>query len=229
MKYLQIMKKLGIVGSYFEELLPKVEIIACTDLTILITGETGTGKELIAKSIHHLSNRRDKSLRFLNVTAINEGLFESELFGHEKGAFTDAHKSRDGVVREAGDGTIVLDEIGDLSLSAQVKLLRFIECGEIKSVGSDKTITTNIHIIASTNQDLDTLVKNGKFRLDLYERISALTIKLRPLRENTDTILDLAEHFIQKNKEKFRIPDGDTVTISGSDKHDLFLMLKKKM
>ena len=218
----QVLHDFDIVGNYFKELIPKIKVIALTDLPVLITGETGTGKELAAKLIHHYSKRQKYPLTFVNIPSINSGLFESELFGHKKGAFTDASNGRDGAIKTTRNGTLVLDEIGNLSLDSQVKLLRWLESGEIKPVGEDISEIVDVRIIASTNQNLDVLIAEKKFRLDLYNRLTGLTIHLQPLREDKEEILDLTQYFVQKNAHLFTDVYGNPVSISGSEFNKLF-------
>lgn len=219
----EIMNDIGAIGVHFEEMMPEIMIKALTDFPVLITGETGTGKELVAKLVHKMSKRSDKPFQFVNVTAINGGLFESELFGHKKGAFTDASSARKGIILEVDGGTIVLDEIGDMSLETQSKILRWLESGEIKPVGSDKLVFVDTRIIASTNKNLEILVEKELFRRDLYYRLSSLSIKVLPLRRNQEAILDLAKYFIDKNKGCFFNFNGDSLREpSGSELAKLF-------
>ena len=186
-----------------QEVFELIEKVADTDSTVLITGQSGTGKELIAKAIHYNSNRRDNPMVVINCGAIPEELLESELFGHEKGAFTGAHKSRVGRFELANGGTIFLDEIGDMSPNLQVKLLRVLQEQKFERVGSTRTITVDIRVIAATNQDLFTAVKEGKFREDLYYRLNVIPIKVPPLKERKSDIPLLVKFFVQKfNQEK---------------------------
>ena len=186
-----------------QEVFELIEKVADTDSTVLITGESGTGKELIAKAIHYNSNRRDNPMVVINCGAIPEELLESELFGHEKGAFTGAHKSRVGRFELANGGTMFLDEIGDMSTKLQVKLLRVLQEQKFERVGSTRTITVDIRIIAATNQDLFTAVKEGKFREDLYYRLNVIPIRVPPLRQRKSDIPLLVDFFVKKfNQEK---------------------------
>ena len=179
------------------------EKVGDTDSTVLISGESGTGKELIAKAIHYNSQRRDNLMVVINCGAIPEELLESELFGHEKGAFTGAHKSRIGRFELADGGTIFLDEIGDMSPKLQVKLLRVIQEQKFERVGSTRTIQTDIRIIAATNQDLISAANNGTFREDLYYRLNVIPMKVPPLRERRSDIPLLIDFFLKKfNEEK---------------------------
>ncbi len=180
----------------------KVHQVAASDTTVLIRGESGTGKELIASAIHYSSPRSQKSLIKVNCAALSEGLLESELFGHEKGAFTGALFAREGRMEEARGGTLFLDEIGDFSPATQVKLLRVLQEREFERVGSNKTVKTDVRIIAATNQDLESLGDSGQFRRDLYYRINVFPIFLPPLRERKDDILLLADHFVAKYSQK---------------------------
>ncbi len=170
--------------------------VAGTDLAILILGENGTGKEVVAQSIHYQSRRRVEPFVAVNCAAITETLLESELFGHEKGAFTDAHESRAGKFELASGGTLFLDEIGDLSLGGQAKLLRVLEEKIVVRVGGSRPIHTDARVVAATNQDLAQMVREKRFRQDLYFRLNVVTMSLPPLRERGDDIMLLAEHFL---------------------------------
>jgi DNA-binding NtrC family response regulator len=175
--------------------------IAPTSSTVLICGESGTGKEFFAKLIHHLSQRTEGKFVAVNCGAIPETLFESELFGHIKGSFTGADKDRAGLVEEAHLGTLFLDEIGELSPSAQVKLLRFLQERTFKRIGENIQRTVNVRVIAATNKDLQTLVTEKKFREDLFYRINVFCLHLPPLRARKETIPNLIKLFIHKNNE----------------------------
>lgn len=181
-----------------EELKKTIERVAHTDLAILITGENGTGKEVVAQLIHYLSDRRDKVLVAVNCAAITESLLESELFGHEKGAFTDAHQTRVGKFELADQGTLFLDEIGDMSLGGQAKLLRVLEEKIVVRVGGSNNISTSARIVAATNQDLAKLVQEKKFREDLFFRLNVVTLQMPPLRDRGEDIILLAEHFLKE-------------------------------
>jgi transcriptional regulator with GAF, ATPase, and Fis domain len=196
----------GIVGESpaLRRVLRLVETVATTDAAILIRGETGTGKELIAGLIHRLSDRRGAPFVKFNCTAIPAGLLDSELFGHERGAFTGAIARRIGRFELAHDGTLLLDEIGDLPLELQAKLLRAIQEGEIERVGGAKPIKTDFRLIAATNVDLEKAVKDGRFREDLYYRINVIPIKLPPLRDRMEDLPDLARFFLTRYKVRFR-------------------------
>jgi two-component system, NtrC family, response regulator AtoC len=167
-----------------------------TNITVVVSGETGTGKELVAKAIHYNSRRKDKAFVTVNVAAIPSELIESELFGHEKGAFTGASSRRIGRFEEADGGTIFLDEIGEMELSLQAKLLRVLQEKEIVRIGSNKPVKTDCRIVVATNKNLKEEVKKGKFREDLYYRLLGLPIELPPLRDRGNDILILARHFI---------------------------------
>ena len=177
-----------------------------TNITVIISGETGTGKELVAKAIHYNSKRKDKSFVTVNVAAIPSELIESELFGHEKGAFTGAAYRRIGRFEEADGGTLFLDEIGEMELNLQAKLLRVLQEKEIVRIGSNKPVKTDCRIVVATNKNLKEEVKKGNFREDLYYRLLGLPIELPPLRERVNDILILARHFIVKFCEENNIP-----------------------
>jgi len=178
-----------------------IEKVADTDSTVLILGESGTGKELVAKAIHYHSMRRDKPFIPVNCGAIPEDLLESELFGHEKGAFTNAIRTRIGRFEMSNNGTIFLDEIAEMSPHLQVKLLRVLQEQEFERLGGTKTIKCDIRTIAATNKDLDKLVENGGFREDLYYRLKVIPIEIPPLRERRSDVPLLIHHFIEMNKK----------------------------
>jgi len=198
----------GIVGSTpsMQQVFELISRIARTDITVLIDGESGTGKERVARAIHSLSRRVNSPFQVLNCGAIPENLLESELFGHEKGAFTGAVVEKRGLFEEADGGTIFLDEIGELPSQLQVKLLRFLQEGEIKHVGSNETRKVDVRIIAATNQNLNKMVDINTFRSDLYYRLNVLQLTVPPLRERRNDISLLAEHFRKKFAEKLRKP-----------------------
>jgi Nif-specific regulatory protein len=179
-----------------EALRSTIRRVADTELAILILGENGTGKEVVSQSVHYLSRRRDEPFVAVNCAAIAETLLESELFGHEKGAFTDAHEARQGKFELASGGTLFLDEIGDLSLSGQAKLLRVLEEKVVVRVGGSKPIHTDARVIAATNQNLADMVRAKRFRQDLHFRLNVVTLQLPPLRERGDDVMLLAEHFV---------------------------------
>src|SRR5207247_2225384 len=176
--------------------------VADTQTSVLIHGESGTGKELLANLIHFNSGREDKPYIKLNCGAIPETLLESELFGHEKGAFTDARARRRGRYEEANGGTLFLDEVGEMSLSAQVSLLRVLQDGEFTRVGGNEVVKTDVRVIAATNTDLERAVDEGKFRLDLYYRLSVFPIHVPALRERREDIHPLVIHFLEYYKQR---------------------------
>ncbi len=175
-----------------------IEKVATTDATVLVTGETGTGKELIARAIHHLSHRKDGVLVKVNCAAIPAGLIESELFGHEKGAFTGALARKIGRFELADKGTIFLDEVGDIPLDLQTKLLRVLQEGEFERLGSPKTLKVNVRVIAATNRDLEREVREGRFRSDLYYRLKVFPIQLPALRDRAQDVPLLVSYFVKK-------------------------------
>jgi DNA-binding NtrC family response regulator len=179
-------------------LFSQIKKVAPTNSSVLILGESGTGKELVAQAIHHHSERCQEPLISLNCAAIPETLIESELFGHERGAFTGAVKSRMGLIEAAENGTLFLDEIGELPLEAQARLLRVLQGGEVRRVGSTKTLKVNIRLIAATHRDLLQLVEEKLFRLDLYYRLEVMQLKLPPLRERGDDLDLLADHCLEQ-------------------------------
>jgi Nif-specific regulatory protein len=189
----------NIIGnsSAMRDVYRQIQQVANSNTTILIRGESGTGKELAAYAIHYTGGRAKSPFMRVNCAALNENLLESELFGHEKGAFTGAIQTRKGRLEEAGDGTIFLDEIGDFSPTIQVKLLRVLQEREFERVGSNRTLKTSARIIAATNHDLEKAVEKGSFRQDLYYRINVFPIFLPPLRARKDDILLLADHFAE--------------------------------
>ncbi len=176
--------------------------VADTKSTVILYGERGTGKELIAHSIHYNSLRNDRPFIPVDCASLVENLIESELFGHVRGAFTGAHSTKKGLLEEADGGTVFLDEISNLSLSMQTKLLRFLQEHEIKRVGGTESIKVNVRVIAATNQPLEPLVRMGKFREDLFDRLNVVSILLPPLRERKEDIPLLASHFLQKFSEE---------------------------
>jgi DNA-binding NtrC family response regulator len=179
------------------ELRQLIGTVAPTDATVLILGESGTGKELIAGSIHSLSRRSDQNYVRINCAAIPETLLESELFGHEKGAFTGAHRTKRGYVEEADGGTIFLDEIGDMSRPLQAKLLRFLEDGSFTRVGGTQELRVNVRLIAATNRNIVEAIQKGDFREDLFHRLNVMQFRPPPLRDRGDDVLMLAEHFLR--------------------------------
>ncbi len=189
-----------------QQIFALIQDVAETDATVLIRGETGTGKELIARALHFNSSRKNQPFVRVNCPAITETLLESELFGHEKGAFTGAIKTRIGRFEQADGGTIFLDEVGDLPLSLQSKLLRVLQEKEFERVGGNRTIKVDVRIISATNKDLEAEVRAGKFREDLFYRLNVVPIYIPPLRERLDDIPLLAEHFLQKYRQRFNKP-----------------------
>jgi DNA-binding NtrC family response regulator len=175
-----------------------IEQVAPARATVLVTGESGTGKELVARQLHAKSNRADQPFVELHCAALSQNLLESELFGHEKGAFTGATSQRKGRFEEADGGTLFLDEIGEISESTQVKLLRFLQQREFERVGGNETVSVNVRIVAATNRDLEEAVRQGDFREDLYFRLNVIDIQLPPLRARRDDIPLLVNHFVAK-------------------------------
>ncbi|MEJ5351381.1 MAG: sigma-54 dependent transcriptional regulator [Melioribacteraceae bacterium] len=197
-------------SQYVNELKETLKIISQTNSTVLITGETGTGKELIANLIHYNSHRKDKPLVKVSCGILSKEVIESELFGHEKGAFTGADKLRIGRFEKADQGTIYLDDIDDVPLETQVKLLRVLQEQEIERVGSSEPIKIDVRVIASTKADLSKLVKEGKFREDLFYRLNVLPIHLKPLRERKDDIIPLFNYFLNhfSYQKKYEVEDA---------------------
>lgn len=190
------------------QLLEHIERIAPSDATVLIIGETGTGKELIARHIHALSARRNGPFGALNCAALSETLIESELFGHEKGAFTGALSSKDGWFETAHNGTLFLDEVGDLPLGLQAKLLRVLQEREVVKVGARRATPVNVRVIAATNVNLEEAVEAGRFRADLYYRFNVAMVQLVPLRDRPGDILPLARHFLKLYGERLGYKDA---------------------
>lgn len=172
--------------------------VAASKASVLIRGESGTGKELVARAIHYASPRRDRPFVVVNVAALSENLIESELFGHEKGAFTGANQQRMGRFEQADGGTLFIDEVGEIPPQAQVKLLRAIQFGQIERLGGMQTIEVNVRIIAATHRDLEGMIRSGEFREDLYYRLNVVPIRIPPLRQRKADIPALADHFIHK-------------------------------
>ncbi|NLQ18041.1 sigma-54-dependent Fis family transcriptional regulator [Marinomonas sp. M1K-6] len=194
----------GIIGQspLMQDLFSDMRKIAGTDVTVLIRGESGTGKELVAKALHNLSQRHHHPIISVNCAAIPENLIESELFGHEKGAFTGANTSHDGLIYAADKGTLFLDEIGELPLEAQARLLRVLQEGEIRRVGATHSTKVNIRLITATHRDLIAMVKQGLFREDLYYRLYVMELLLPPLRDRGDDISMLAQILLEKACQK---------------------------
>jgi len=198
----------GIIGESVEikEIVDVILQVAPTDITVLVTGESGTGKEVIAKAIHAGSRRSAKPMISVNAGAIPEGIIESELFGHEKGSFTGAGDTRKGYFEIADDGTVFLDEIGELPIGLQVKFLRVLENGEFLRVGSSTPRKVNVRVIAATNKDLESEVRSGNFRSDLFYRLRSVNIRIPPLRERRDDIPLFFNLFARQISEKNSIP-----------------------
>ncbi len=196
----------GIVGksAALQKVLEQVAIVAPTDSTVLLHGETGTGKELIAGAIHNLSARRQRTFVRLNCAAIPSGLLESELFGHERGAFTGALMQRRGRFELADRGSLFLDEIGDISLELQPKLLRAVQEQEFERLGSTKTIQVDVRLIAATHRDLGAMIREEKFREDLFYRFNVFPIEIPPLRERREDIPLLVNYFVSKLSQRMR-------------------------
>jgi len=194
-------------GSRMQEIFRTIERIAKVSSTVLLTGESGTGKELIARAIHYTSIRKDRKFVSINCGALPEPLLESELFGHERGAFTGAIKDKRGLFTEADNGTLFLDEISETTVTMQVKLLRAIQEKVIRKVGGNEEVNVDVRIIAATNKDLTDLVAAGKFREDLFYRINVIPIPLPPLRARLEDIAPLTQHFIGKICKEQKIPE----------------------
>lgn len=187
-----------------KEVYQTISKVASTDANVLITGENGTGKEVIAREIHSLSRRTDEIFVTVDISALNENLIESELFGHKKGAFTDAQSDRTGRFEVASGGTLFLDEIGNLSIPAQVKLLSVLQTRQITKVGDNKAIEIDVRLICATNMPVDKMIREGSFREDLLYRINTIQIHLPPLRDRIDDLPILANHFLSRFKEKYK-------------------------
>ena len=210
-RVIQLEKQLGdklsfdnIIGKSktIQSAIDSAKKVAVTDATVLLTGETGTGKEVFAQAIHNASNRAKHNFIAINCSAFSKELLENELFGHKAGAFTGAVKDTKGIFEEANNGTVFLDEIGEMALDLQAKLLRVLESGEFLKVGDNKPTKINVRIIAATNRDLQTEIENGNFREDLYYRINIFNIQLPPLRERVVDIEELAKYFLVKFSQK---------------------------
>ncbi|MBL4760270.1 MAG: sigma-54-dependent Fis family transcriptional regulator, partial [Mariprofundaceae bacterium] len=184
-------------------LLDQVALVAPSQASVLVVGESGTGKERLSRYVHQCSNRRDRAFVAINCAAIPDGMLESELFGHEKGAFTGATQSRPGKFEIAHEGTLLLDEITEMPLHLQAKLLRVLQEGEIDRLGGSKPVKVDVRIIATSNRNIVQSVEKGEFRQDLYYRLNVVTIQLPPLRQRPHDIQLLAEHFLQKFSEMY--------------------------
>ena len=202
-QWLALKKPILTQDSRFQKILHLIPLYARTDLPVLITGEPGTGKELVAEAVYAQSPQRGREFVKLNCAALVETVANSELFGHTRGAFTDAHRSKKGKFELAHLGTLFLDEIGDLPLSVQPRLLRAVELGEIEPVGNENAIDVEVRLIAATNQNLGELMLQGRFRRDLYDRLSTLLLHLPPLRERPADILFLANYFATQTAQDY--------------------------
>ncbi len=215
----QVKQRFGIIGNapLLNRALEVSIQVAPTDISVLVTGESGTGKEIIPQVIHHLSSRKHGEYIAVNCGAIPEGTIDSELFGHEKGSFTGAHGSRQGYFEVANGGTIFLDEVAELPMQTQVRLLRVLETGEFIRVGSSKVIKTNVRVVAATNENMQRAIASGKFREDLFYRLSTVPIGLPPLRQRKEDIHLLFRKFANDFADKYRMPalrlDDDAVTL----------------
>ncbi|MBS1834345.1 MAG: sigma-54-dependent Fis family transcriptional regulator [Acidobacteria bacterium] len=187
------------------KLLQQAEQVASTDATVLITGESGSGKEMVARAIHHHSRRRSRSWVDINCTALPENLLESELFGYEKGAFSGADQPKQGLFELANHGTLFLDEIGDFDVRLQVKLLRILDGAPFFRLGGVRKVQTDTRLVTATNQDLKTACAQGRFRADLYHRLSQVRLRVPPLRERPEDIAPLARHFLEKQRADLEI------------------------
>jgi two-component system response regulator HydG/two-component system response regulator AtoC len=202
-----------------QEVFNLIETVARSNSSVLIAGESGTGKELVARAVHYESPRSDKSFIPIDCTAISEQLLESELFGHEKGAFTGAYERKSGQIEYANGGTIFLDEVGELPLSVQKKFLRFLQEREFLRVGGGSRVKVDVRIIAATNRDLDAEIQRGNFREDLFFRLNVVRITVPPLRERKDDIPILAAHFLAK----YAAANTKVITSIDSDVIEAFL------
>ena len=210
-----------IVGksTAISEVIRQAKKVAATDVTVLINGETGTGKEVFAQAIHHASHRSREAFLALNCSAFSRELLESELFGYKAGAFTGAVKDKKGLLEEANHGTVFLDEMGEMALELQSKLLRVLETGEFVKVGDTKTTHVDVRILSATNRNLKEEIANGRFREDLYFRLSVFRLELPPLRQRKEDILPLAQHFIEQYARQIGCP----APVMSSESKNLFL------
>jgi len=195
-------------GPAFQRVLQQVELVAPTGANVLISGESGTGKELIARRVHERSLRRDRPLIVVNCASIPQELFESEFFGHVKGAFTGAVRDRAGRFQAADGGTLFLDEIAEIPVALQSKLLRVIQEGQFERVGEERTRRVDVRLVAATNRDLPHEVSRHRFRQDLYYRLSVFPIQLPPLRERVEDIPELTAHFVKTSSARIGVPPG---------------------
>jgi transcriptional regulator with PAS, ATPase and Fis domain len=203
-----IKQRFGIIGNYsgLNRAIDIARQVAPTDLSVLITGPSGTGKEIFPQIIHNFSSRKHGQYIAVNCGAIPEGTIDSELFGHEKGSFTGAHESRKGYFEVANGGTIFLDEVAELPLSTQVRLLRVLETGEFIKVGSSKALKTNVRVVAASNVDIPNAIRENKFREDLFYRLNTVPIQIPPLHERVDDVYLLFKKFASDFAEKYRMP-----------------------
>jgi len=189
-------------SKQLKDILVMIQKVAPTDSPVFIQGESGTGKELVANTVWHHSTRKNAPFIALNCASLSENLIESEIFGHEKGAFTSAYQMKHGLVEVADRGTLFLDEIGEMPVGLQSKLLRFLDSGEFRRVGGNKTLSVDVRVIAATNKDLTGMIQNGKFREDLFYRLNVINITIPPLRERREDIVELSRHFLMKYAKK---------------------------
>jgi transcriptional regulator with PAS, ATPase and Fis domain len=194
----------AVLAGHMRELMLLVQRVARVNISVLISGESGTGKEIVARAIHDYSDRAQKAFVPVNCAAIPRELMESQLFGHRRGAFTGADRDVAGFIRSANGGTLFLDEIGELSLDLQPKLLRFLESGEIAPLGEPHPLTVSVRVLAATNKNLEELVREGKFREDLFYRLNVVPLAIRPLRERRDEIPGLVQHFVDHAARQFK-------------------------
>jgi hydrogenase-4 transcriptional activator len=193
-----------LISGHMRELMTYARKIAKTNVNVLITGESGTGKEILARAIHEFSGRAQKPFVPFNCSAIPRDLLESQLFGHRRGAFTGADRDHLGLIRTAREGTLFLDEVGELGLDLQPKLLRFLESGEIAPLGEPAALTVDVRVVAATNTNLEDSVRAGKFREDLFYRLNVVRLSIRPLRERRDEIPGFVNHFVARAAEEFK-------------------------
>ena len=200
-------RKFTLVGSStaLQRLKEMINAVAPNDITVLVQGESGAGKELVARALHTHSHRASHNFAAVDCCTLQESLFESELFGHERGAFTGADRQKKGLIEGAEGGTLFLDEIGEINASGQAKLLRILETGQYRRLGGTKDLSANVRIVAATNRDLQAMVKQGEFRADLFFRLNAFTIKVPPLRERRDDIPALADYFLYNHNFSTRV------------------------
>jgi transcriptional regulator with GAF, ATPase, and Fis domain len=190
------------VSPWIKELHERINMVAATEVTVVISGESGTGKELVARTLHNFSPRQRKPFVVVNCAAIPESLLEDELFGHIRGAFTDANRDREGLFAAADGGTLFLDEIGEMSLGLQAKLLRVLQTHEFRRIGEDTDTRVDIRLVTATNIDLETAIAAGRFREDLFYRINVFPIHMQPLRERLEDVPLLAQHFLILHRAK---------------------------